>query len=142
MGCHLFLLITRLGLHVICILTYLANYSMSKDNKKAKRECKFTNDLQKEYPFLHKSEREGCVHCNTCGGDFSIAHGGKNDITRHIQSMKHSDVVKARVQAASNSRSNLLNFVVTETFTDKKSKLAKAEGLWAFHTVNHNQSPD
>ena len=33
----------------------------------------------------------GYAFCTVCGCDFSVAHGGKNDVRRHIDSAKHKD---------------------------------------------------
>ena len=30
-------------------------------------------------------------YCTVCGCDFSVAHGGKDDVRRHIDSAKHKD---------------------------------------------------
>lgn len=100
-----------------------------------KRSCKFTEDLQKEFPFLQKCLTPSEVRCNKCKGTFSVAHGGRHDIQRHLTSDKH----KKALTAASTS-STLTSYFRQEKYGDKESELAKAEGLWAFHTVCHNQS--
>ncbi|KAL0901818.1 hypothetical protein ABMA27_006985 [Loxostege sticticalis] len=98
-----------------------------------KRTCKFTEDLQKEFPFLQKCLTPSEVRCNKCNGTFSVAHGGKYDIQRHLTSEKH----KKSLTAASSS-SSLTTYFRHEKYGDKEAELAKAEGLWAFHTVCHN----
>ena len=108
---------------------------MASHPKKTKRACKLTKDLLKEFPFLHKGSSESDVRCNTCSSTFSIAHGGRNDIERHINTDKHNNVVKSL-----SSGSSISNFFRNEIFGNKEKELAKAEGLWAFHTVSHNQS--
>ncbi|KAL0830853.1 hypothetical protein ABMA28_002959 [Loxostege sticticalis] len=100
-----------------------------------KRTCKFTEDLQKEFPFLQKCLTPSEVRCNKCNGTFSVAHGGKYDIQRHLTSEKH----KKSLTAASSS-SSLTTYFRHEKYGDKEAELAKAEGLWAFHTVCHSHS--
>lgn len=100
-----------------------------------KRVCQFTENLQKEFPFLRKCLQPSDVRCSQCNGTFSVAHGGRNDIQRHLTSERH----KKGMTAASSSAS-LTTFFRQGTNSEEELELAKAEGLWAFHTVSHNQS--
>lgn len=34
--------------------------------------------------------------CRWCASDFSIAHGGKKDVTSHMNCKKHQDILKSR----------------------------------------------
>lgn len=100
-----------------------------------KRSCKFTEDLQKQFPFLQKCLTPSEVRCTKCNGAFSVAHGSRHDIQRHLTSDKHK---KALIAASTSSSTT--SYFRQEKFGDKEAELAKAEGLWAFHTVCHNQS--
>lgn len=37
------------------------------------------------------------ARCSWCNADFSIAHGGKNDIVKHMRTKKHQEVVKSKL---------------------------------------------
>lgn len=99
-----------------------------------KRKCKFNDELQKEFPFV-KKKSEYDVRCDKCGADFSIAHSGRSDILKHIITEKH----KRSVSAAASSNA-LTKFFRQDHAGDKELKLAASEGVFAFHTVVHNQS--
>ncbi|CAH0563113.1 unnamed protein product [Brassicogethes aeneus] len=100
-----------------------------------KRKCKFSESLEKEFPFLKKGKIDGIVLCNKCNGEFSIAHGGKNDINKHLSTSKHK---RALTSAASSS--TMHTYFRKTAFLDEEKNLAIAEGLFAYHTINHNQS--
>lgn len=36
------------------------------------------------------------ARCIWCSSDFSVAHGGKNDVTKHMRSDQHKKIVTAR----------------------------------------------
>ncbi|GBP11409.1 hypothetical protein EVAR_92919_1 [Eumeta japonica] len=95
-----------------------------------KRSCKFTEDLQKEFPFLQKSLTPSEVRCNKFNGTFSVAHGGRHDIQTHLTSDKHK---KALITASTSS--SLTSYFRHDKYGDKEEELALAEGLWAFHTT-------
>lgn len=103
-----------------------------------KRLCKFSDDLQKQFPFLKKGNSTNTssdVFCTKCNNTFSIAHGGRNDIQRHLSSEKHKKMLSAACTS-----SQLTDYFRQEKYGEKEEELAKAEGLWAFHTIFHNQS--
>ena len=35
------------------------------------------------------------AHCSLCGSDFSVSHGGKNDVTSHVSGKHHKEAFKA-----------------------------------------------
>lgn len=56
----------------------------------SKRKCVFSDVLKREYSFLISEEDDGDkVRCILCRGVFSISHGGRNDIQKHIRTNKH-----------------------------------------------------
>ena len=116
-------------------MLFVKTSTQTLPKKKPKRACKFTTDLQKEFPFLHKGSTESDVFCTTCSASFSIAHGGKNDIQRHVSSEKYKKVLDSISKSAS-----IPKYFRSECFGKQETELAKAEGLMAFHTVNHNHS--
>lgn len=97
--------------------------------------------MQRRCPFLHKAIVVGSeypdsdIHWNTCGGTFSIAHGGKNNIECHLQRERHTTAVK--LESASQQ---ITGFFRQKNVGSKEAERTQAEGIWAFHTVNHNQS--
>lgn len=99
-----------------------------------KRKCNFTDALKKEFPFLRAEEDK--LLCTLCKGVFSIEHGGRSDITQHVQKKKHRVA-----EAARSSSKKLTAFMTTQGKLDEEGKrLAAEEGLFTFHTIKHNHS--
>lgn len=48
-----------------------------------------------------RSDGSSRARCKWCSSDFSIGHGGKNDLYKHMQTVKHKDFEKAKVEAKS-----------------------------------------
>ena len=72
---------------------------------------------------------DGFARCLFCSSDFSITHGGKNDVTSHIKTKRHIEMDKA----ASASKS------VNSFFKpDIQQSTIKAETLWSLFTAKHN----
>lgn len=71
------------------------------------------------------------MSCKQCGSSFSIASGGDADIKRHLDTDKHQ---KANLAASS---SQPITSLFASTFDSIK---AAREGVWAYHTLNENQS--
>ena len=64
-----------------------------------------------------------------CYSDFTINHGGRNDVTTHVKGKHHKEMATA----SSSSRS------ITSMFNPKVSESAiKAEALWAMFVAKHN----
>ncbi|XP_074838055.1 uncharacterized protein LOC142004356 isoform X2 [Carettochelys insculpta] len=98
-----------------------------------KRVCSFNDDLQNQYKFLKKDSSvsdNSQVICQTCGARFSIAHGGRNDITQHLRTKKHKRA--ERTQCATPRVSEIL--VKQNTDADQTHA---SEGLFAYHSVRH-----
>ena len=98
-----------------------------------KRKCASTDDLKREYPYLKETINDK-VHCNQCMAVFSISHGGRSDINKHLQTQKHKSSIEA---AASSSRQT--NFFKAAD-SDQSLKLAAKETTFAYHTAIHGQS--
>jgi len=96
---------------------------------KTKGKCVFNEKLREKYPYLEKAQSANTVFCKKCSSVFSIAGGGNSDISRHVNTAKH----KAALKAASASKPIPSHFRVN----DEKSAM---EGVWAYHTINANQS--
>ncbi|GBM43268.1 hypothetical protein AVEN_154589-1 [Araneus ventricosus] len=108
-----------------------------------KLSCKFTQDLQNEFPFLKKvcagtgnQDQDDGVKCSHCNSEFSVAHCGLSDIKDHLQSSKHK---KSLACAASSSKLTSF-FFKTASSNDKNLDLAAKEATFAYHTANHSLS--
>lgn len=96
-----------------------------------KGKSKLNATLRVKYPYLETTTSESDVLCKKCRGTFSIASGGNADIVRHLKTAKHI----AAMSSAATSHS------VTEYFQSTlDEKTAAMEGVWAYHTINSNQS--
>lgn len=101
-----------------------------------KRKCIFNEQLQTKFLFITRiCDSDSHVRCNTCASSFSIDHGGFNDIKSYLSSKKHKSAISA---VACNS--SLTTFFKSEEVGNKEQKLAAIEGVFAYHTVVHNQS--
>lgn len=104
-------------------------------SKSKKRVCSFNEDLQKEFKFLRfesGSQDKSRLLCKTCGVRFSIAHGGRSDISQHTRSQKHKEAEKAACSSSS----------IAPYFTKRQDedKVLASEGMFAYHTVMHGHS--
>ncbi|XP_072142368.1 uncharacterized protein [Dermacentor andersoni] len=100
-----------------------------------KRKCNFTEQLGREYTFIKKSKSEWDVRCDACGTDFSAAHSRRSDITKHTGSVKHKQSM-----SAADSSSAVTRFFRQGHAGEKELQFAASEGVFAFHTIAHNQS--
>ena len=59
--------------------------------KRPKRERSY----QTEWKKLWTASRRGpnFAHCDYCGTDVSIGHGGVNDVKKHLATTKHQEMV-------------------------------------------------
>lgn len=77
----------------------------------------------------YSEERAKCIWCDC---DFSISHGGLNDVRKHANRKNHVDLMKAKMTTKSvpvcfqENRANLLN--------------AAKEATQVYHMVRHNHS--
>ena len=94
----------------------------------SKRKSTFNDRLQKLYPCLEKRS-DTVVFCKICLSTISISSGGKNHITKHMDSGKHK-------RAASSIRTKTL----IKTYTNDDCKTAVAEGIFSYHTIEHSNS--
>lgn len=95
-------------------------------------KCIFNDELGKKYTFMQKQKDKtnSDVHCNLCDSNFNIAHGGKNDIEKHISSVKHQKSIRS--VASSQPIQNMMKPINTA--------MAMREGVWAYHVIKSNQS--
>ena len=64
--------------------------------KKQKRECHFVDSWMKEFQGIHRSSKGiNYARCNLCSSDFSISHGGRHDVTTHVNGKHHKEMTRA-----------------------------------------------
>ena len=88
-----------------------------------------------KYPFIKEGSTKYSAYCKKCNCEVSISNGGVTSIEKHVKTDKHKN----------NSLASVASLKLTEHFRRKllgrpEKELAAAEGLFAFHTVKHNQS--
>ena len=87
-----------------------------------------------KFELIQKSRKgEGFALCSLRGSDFSVAHGGENDINRHKDSSKH----KGYVDAAQQQR-KLTDFGASSATANLGQKVMKAELIFSGFLVDHN----
>lgn len=77
----------------------------------------------------YSTERAKCIWCDC---DFSISHGGLNDVKRHAKTKNHLEFVKAKF-----STKSVPAFLFEN---NEKSLNAAKEATQVYHMVKHNQS--
>lgn len=104
---------------------------------KVKGKCVLNAELRSLYPFIVgvKDKSDSDVRCTKCSAVFSIANGGRSEISRHVQTNKHRLADNFAVSTLS-----LKTFFRGANLGSTEEKLAAAEGCFAFHTVQHNQT--
>ena len=101
--------------------------------KKGVFHCQWILD-ERFAPFLRECKSDSTKSmCIACNDKFSIHHGGKNDIERHMKSKKH---VKAMRSFSINRE------LITSTIKPIKDwkEIAAAEGSLVYHGVKHGHS--
>ena len=72
----------------------MVDNSEAAPSKKKKYCGKFNYSWCSKFKFIQKSWKgEGFALCTVCGNNFSVAHGGENDINRHKDTSKHKGCV-------------------------------------------------
>ena len=79
--------------------------------------------------YFHFFLGNAYARCSICGIDISVAHGGRNDVTKHVSVKNHQDMARA-------SSSNY----ALSTFYDlsKSLKVIEADTRWALFVAHHN----
>ena len=75
----------------------IATEKKPKHSKKKKYFVKFNDSWCNKFKFIQKAAKgKGFAWCTLCGSDFSVVHGGENDINRYTS--KHTVYVDAAQQ--------------------------------------------
>jgi hypothetical protein len=84
----------------VCIISEGLNFKLKAPPK---RKCLFSDLLKREYPFLISDETDANkMRCALCKSVFSISHGGRNDIEKHIRANKHKESLAAKSSSKRN----------------------------------------
>jgi len=78
----------------------------SKTVKRPRYEQKFKLEYSSEFKFISKSRAgESYAFCTLCRSDICIAHGGRDDIKKHVGTKKH-----ATAEVTASSQRSMLGF--------------------------------
>ena len=77
-----------------------------------------------------KQKGPNFAHCDVCGSDINIGHGGSGDIQRHIATAKHQEMAKL-----SNSNTSLRAYFRQSPLEES---VTRAEVLFANFIAEHN----
>ncbi|XP_071508171.1 uncharacterized protein [Diadema antillarum] len=105
--------------------------SSDSTSKRVKKQQTFREDYHRKWQFIIPSKRSNnYARCTLCSSDFSIGHGGANDIQAHIKSMKHRSAAEA---SESNRGGNIAKYLVP-----KDNAVIRAEVLMTQFLIEHN----
>ena len=103
-------------------------------SKKKKYLVKFKDSWIEKFNFIRKSFKgDNFASCSDCRCDFSIGHGGENDITRHAATPKHKECVESLQK-----QRKLTDWGASSATSDLDQNVTKAELLFAGFLVEHN----
>ena len=107
--------------------------------KKPKYQCTYQTSWEEEVSGIKKRTKgDSFVICVYCDEHFSTAHGGKNDMKRHVEQQKHIDNVHSARQSGIQSRlTDNRAGGPSQTFADL---VMKAEVLFVQIIAEHNLS--
>ena len=101
------------------------------EGKRVKRECSYHPDW-KNSGLSASKKGSNFAHCDSCGTDISIGHGGIHDIKRHLATAKHLEMVKVT------SSNRCLRSLFKESPIEKS--VTRAEVLFGNFIAEHNLS--
>ena len=100
-----------------------------------KRKCHFNDNMMREFPFIRSGQDDRMVNCTLCNSSFSIGSGGRMAAVEHQQKKKHKASLIARVGMPSAT-----TFFKKVEPSQEEYDLAVQEGVFAYHTMQHNHS--
>ncbi|XP_060124937.1 uncharacterized protein LOC118080162 isoform X1 [Zootoca vivipara] len=110
-------------------------------SKKAKKLCKYLEKWESEFSFVNKSRvGHSYAFCAICSCDFSVAHGGRTDITQHEKSAKHKRGVEAQKHAPMMPRHAPTMSRFATSNTTEADQVIKAEVKMAMLCAKNNIS--
>ena len=103
--------------------------SLSRKHKQG-----FKKEYAIEWPILTWSMKSSLyVFCTICRRDFSVAHGGQNDCSRHVDRPRHRENAEAMTNASSMNIKSMFATSSNETLD-----VIKAESLFIKFIIEHN----
>ena len=107
------------------------------ESKEKKFLLRFTNQADKwsaHYSFLKQLTRgKSYALCKTCNTNFSIGHGGNNDVKKHLELKKHVEYVKTLKLSH-----KMTSFLSSENTSALDGNVVKAELLCTGFIRGHN----
>ena len=105
-------------------------YFSVPSEKRPKRQCHLDTSWTKEFRDIERSSNgEMVAYCVLCNSDFSVSHGGRNDITVHVNGKRH----KGMAQSSSSSKP------VTSFFSQPAlQEMISVEARWSLFVAKHN----
>ena len=98
--------------------------------KRPKQQCHFDTAWTQEFRGIKRSSKGNtfacCIFSNS---DFSISHGGRNDVTAHVNGKRHKDIIQS-----SSSSKPVASFFSQPVLQQTIS----AEVRWALFVAKHN----
>ncbi|CAH1113192.1 unnamed protein product [Psylliodes chrysocephalus] len=101
--------------------------------KKTKWNVKFNNEWSKTYSWIVRGKDISQAKCTVCESQFTINHGGENDIIKHMKTEKH----KKNMTKGSQEKKIDNFFSKNNLDTDLT---AQAECAFVFHSIKHAHS--
>ena len=96
---------------------------------KSARKQSYKKEYTTRWPCIRPSKKdEFSVVCSICSSEFSISHGGANDIAIHVNRKKHVNLAKARDATRS----------IDSFFGNKDYTTIRTEALMANFLIEHN----
>lgn len=102
--------------------------------KKPKRDVHFNVRWKSVYRWLSEGQDNYSAKCRLCCSEFTISHGGENDVKKHMKTGKHLK----HVAKPTSSRSITDFYTTTKTDSGEKNSVAAAETIEVYHTINHS----
>ena len=97
-----------------------------------KRKCKFNYDWKTDYAWIAKLPDTGMAQCNLCATDFSVSSGGRTDVRRHQESVRHARLAKSR----GSTKGGMLQYVAHGE--NEVDGVTRAETMVAYWIAHHN----
>ena len=96
--------------------------------KKTKYLAKFQNACKSEFKWCQASSKgPDFAYCTTCKTDFKVCYGGRNDLTKHMETNTH----KQKHTSVSSTPTSMLSS------TTSIDKVTYAETLFANYVAEH-----
>lgn len=86
-------------------------FRLNMEPTKKKRLCSYNKLWEAKKPWIKPVSDDSKAYCTVCRREFSISHGGENDVVRHASSEMHKKAMLAK------GASNIGAYFATSTGT-------------------------